>query len=189
MKKDTKSSYSVLSNIGFMVKTAWGTYKQVLVLCVLYGLFDLMVNVVQLFVAPTVLRQVHSGVTAAQLIQTILMFAGLLFLANAGKSYTDDNSLYGRIAVRSVLIRRMENHFATTSYPNTQDPHYLALTERVIHTVNSNRAATGMDLTGWSGTYYLSRCFSQIAGHPADHQSFNQRCSIPCLPENEPVGT
>lgn len=151
MKKETKSSYSVLSSIGFMVKTAWGTYKQVLVLCVLYGLFDLMVNVVQLFVAPTVLRQVQSGVTAAQLIQTILMFAGLLFLANAGKSYTDDNSFYGRIAVRSVLSRRMEDHFATTSYPNTQDPDYLALTKRVKYTINSNSAATEAiwETLGW----------------------------------------
>ena len=137
----TKPPYSVFSNVWFMVKAAWHSYKQIIVLCVLFALFELMAQVVQLYLSPTILAQVQEKASAGHLIKTILVFAGLLFVSNAGKVYTDDNALYGRIALRSQLIALVENKFATTSYPNVEDPKYYEDLMRLMPSFNSNAGA------------------------------------------------
>ena len=146
-----KPKYGTLSNVAFMIKEAWHSWKQILVLCLLYGLFDLMVTVVQMYVSPSILAKVQQGVSARELILTILLFAGLLFLASAGKAYTDDTGLFGRMALRTGFINQMEEKYASTSYPNIEDPVFYELFSKAKDCVSDNRASTEAfwETLGW----------------------------------------
>ena len=136
----TKPPYSVFSNVWFMMKAAWHSYKQIIVLCVLFALFDLMSSVVQLFATPTILEKIQTGPSAMMLLKTIFLFVGLLFFANAGKTYTRDNGIFGKAVLRSSFMQAMNDKYAETSLPNAEDPEYIALGSRVLPVVYNNNS-------------------------------------------------
>ena len=57
MKKKEKPKYNTVQNIGWMVKMAWNSSRRVLLFCVLTAVLEVLLNLVQLYLAPEVREQ------------------------------------------------------------------------------------------------------------------------------------
>ena len=139
MKKKARPSHGIFSNVCWMLKNAWRSCKTVPLWCVVYALLTVGLNLAELFVAPEILGKVESSAPVSELITTICIFAGLLFLLNGSKKYIDGFSMWGRIEARSYLVGRLDQKSCQTSYPNTLDPDVIKLREHAEQTVNSNQ--------------------------------------------------
>ena len=64
-----------------------------------------------------------------------------MFLA-AASGYVGANTMYGRITVRSELIKLLNRKMATTSYPNLEDEKFKKLSTKASGSTDSNSAAT-----------------------------------------------
>lgn len=141
MKKE-KSAYSLAQNLRFMLRYACRNARRVLVLAVLLSALHVAVNLVQLFIAPEILRRVETGAPLGELLGTIGAFTAALWAINWLTQYVDGNVLYGRVEVRSAIVKDINEKACTTSYPNTLDPAVMKLKEKADEATGSNHEAT-----------------------------------------------
>ena len=154
--KKTKAKYNLWQNTGFMIRCAWGSCRSVLLLVVLLALTASGKAVLELLLAPAVLQRLEAGASFGALAGTIGLFTlGLLALSTL-REYLDKNALYGRIEVRSGLVRRIAMKFAATSYCNTLDTRFLALRQKANRATDGNSEATEAVWTTW--TEILTGC-------------------------------
>ena len=135
--KTEKPKYGMWSNSAFMIRLAWKTLKSVLWLCLLQAALAVGANLLELLIAPAVLGAIEMAVPLPQLLWIVFVFAGGLMLVGAVSSYVSENTMCGRIEVRSVLITQIHDKFSMTSYPNTGNQTVLKLLE------NSKKAVRG----------------------------------------------
>lgn len=130
-------------NAWFMIKLSWTSgEKKVLVLSLLSALTAVALNLVNLYVSPTILSVVERRASVSELIWTIVIFVLVLMFVSAASAYVNTNTLYGRISVRQELITLLNKKSATTSYPNLFDDKFQKLNTTVQKSISSNRAAT-----------------------------------------------
>jgi len=130
-------------NSWYMIKLAWTTgEKKVIVLSLLSALFAVALNLINLYVSPTILSVVERKATVAELILTIVVFVAALMFVSAASSYVNENTLYGRISTRCEIIAQLQRKAATTSYPNLFDDKFKKLKMKSQEAIGSNRAAT-----------------------------------------------
>lgn len=142
-EKAPKPKYNMAQNSWFMIKLAWTSgEKKVIVLSLLSALFAVALNLINLYVSPTILSVVERQASVTELIVTIVVFVAALMLVSAASSYVNTNTLYGRISVRSEIINLLNRKMATTSYQNISDERFKTLKIKVQETIGSNRAAT-----------------------------------------------
>lgn len=142
-EKAPKPKYNMAQNSWFMIKLAWTSgEKKVIVLSLLSALFAVALNLINLYVSPTILSVVERQASVTELIVTIVVFVAALMLVSAASSYVNTNTLYGRISVRSEIINLLNRKMATTSYQNISDERFKTLKIKVQETIRSNRAAT-----------------------------------------------
>ncbi len=142
-EKAPKPKYNMAQNSWFMIKLAWTSgEKKVIVLSLLSALFAVALNLINLYVAPTILSVVERQASVKELIVTIAVFVAALMLVSAASSYVNTNTLYGRISVRCEIINLLNRKMATTSYQNISDERFKTLKIKVQETIGSNRAAT-----------------------------------------------
>ena len=120
-EKKTKPKYSSVENVGWMIANAWRECRSVLLICIIIAVVSVALNLTELFIAPQILQRVENGAEVSSLLLTIVIFSGALFLLMGLKRYFEDNSLYGRIAVRTAIIVKINEKTNTTSYPNMLD--------------------------------------------------------------------
>ena len=156
-EKAPKPKYNMAQNSWFMIKLAWTSgEKKVIVLSLLSALTAVALNLINLYVSPTILSVVERQASVTELIVTIVVFVAALMLVSAASSYVNTNTLYGRISVRCEIINLLNRKMATTSYQNIGDERFKTLKIKVQETIGSNRAATEAvwttltDLTGLS---------------------------------------
>ena len=138
-----KPKYGAFSNSLFMVRTACGMQeKKVLFILLASVTLALGINLTTLFLAPTVLTQVESGVSIGRLLLTIGIFSLVLMLLRALAAYTDTNKLYSRVQVRTGIVAMLNGKGNRTSYPNVQDEKFRALFAKAGDACSSNIAAT-----------------------------------------------
>lgn len=126
-----------------MIKLSWTSgEKKVLVLSLLSALTAVALNLVNLYVSPTILSVVERRASVSELIWTIVIFVLVLMFVSAASAYVNTNTLYGRISVRQELITLLNKKSATTSYPNLFDDKFQKLNTTVQKSISSNRAAT-----------------------------------------------
>ena len=95
--KKTKPKYNVFQNIWFMISLAWRQKeKKVIFTMVLLVLLGVSLNLINLYIAPTILNAIETKVSFSELIITILVFITALTLTNALNSYVNSNVLYGK---------------------------------------------------------------------------------------------
>lgn len=135
-----KPKYGIWSNVRFMMKNARKYAPSVLWLCAAFAVLSVSIQLVQLLVAPMVLRKVETSAPLGELLGTIALFALLLLVLNALMGYLDENIMYGRIEVRSGIIKDINDKACTTSYPHTRSPQVLKLQEDAQNACNSNNA-------------------------------------------------
>lgn len=142
MKEKEKPKYSVWQNVCFMVRTAWRRRKSVLFLCLALAALSVGTSLAQLFVAPQILSKVEQAAPLAELLGTIAAFSLGLFLLNALYGYADENSIYGRIDIRTAIMNALNRKACVTSYPNTRDPDVIKLQEKAKSTCSGNQEPT-----------------------------------------------
>lgn len=133
-----KQTYSVWQNICYMVTNAWKHAPSVLWLCFIFAALSLGINVAQLYLPPVVLSKVETLAPLSELLITIGIFTGILVLLNGLLGYVDENTLYGRIEIRSAIIGDIREKACTTSYPNITDPDVQKLKEKAMDACSSN---------------------------------------------------
>lgn len=141
--KTPKPKYNMGQNAWFMIKLAWTSgEKKVIVLSLLSALFAVALNLINLYVSPTILSVVERKASVTELIVTIVVFVAALMLVSAASSYVNTNTLYGRISVRFEIITLLNRKAATTAYPNINDEKFKELKIKAQMSIGSNRAAT-----------------------------------------------
>ena len=140
--KKEKPKYNIWQNICFSVKIAWQTRKQVLIVCVGVAIISVILNLVQLYVAPTILSKVEQQASIPDLIITICGFTALLFLFSALKDYFETSRQPAEIDVRTAIIRLITRKTCDTSYPNIRDPKVLKLKEQADMATGGNSEAS-----------------------------------------------
>lgn len=141
-EKKTKPKYSSVENVGWMIANAWRECRSVLLICVIIAVVSVALNLTELFIAPQILQRVENGAEVSSLLLTIAVSSGALFLLMGLKRYFEDNSLYGRIAVRTAIIVKINEKTNTTSYPNMLDSKIQKLRSKAYDATDGNSEAS-----------------------------------------------
>ena len=141
MKLKEKPKYNIWQNVSFSVKLAWQTRKRVLVITAAAAILSVLLNLVQLYVAPEILSKVEQQAPLGQLLLTIGGFTAALFLLIGLVDYLDTVRQPGEIDVRTAIIQLMTRKTCETSYPNIRDPKVLKLKEQAGAAVGGNSDA------------------------------------------------
>ena len=142
MKTKEKPKYHIFQNIVWMVKTAWESRKSVLVFCILTAVLEILLNLIQLYIAPEVLVRVEKKAPIGELLMTIGIFTAGLFFVQGFKEYVSRNTLFSRVDVRSAIIGKIVKKCNSTSYPNTLDVNFIKLREKAYFACEGNNQAT-----------------------------------------------
>ena len=142
-EKKSKPQYNVLQNTAWMVRLAWEEKeKKVLVLSLFIALFSVAVNLLNLYVVPTILAAVESKAPLGELLGTILFFAAALMFCNAVTTYLSENVFFGRVTLRGAILSRLVTKHLTTSYANLNDEKYLNSFNKASSSCGNNYEAT-----------------------------------------------
>ena len=112
-------------NTAFMLRTAWRVDKNVIFLCAAVAGVTAGNTTVELLIGPAVLRHVENARALGSLLGSIAAFALLLMALSAANAYLNENTLFGRVTVRSDLVRQIAEKTARTSFPNTLESDFL----------------------------------------------------------------
>ena len=122
MKNKEKPKYSMWQSICFMLRYAWKYCKQVLFLCIVIPVLELLLSLAQLYISPVILKLVENAAPLNRLLGTIGVFSLALLLLRGLKEYVNQNVLYGRVLIRSEIGNDINRKGCVTSYPNIVDP-------------------------------------------------------------------
>ena len=141
MKKE--KTYSMISNVCYMIKFAWNMEeKKVIILCLLLSLFNTIFNLLQLTILPVLLMIIEKHQQLQEFLMTMLIFVGSMVLCSFMVSYIEANTLFGRISVRTALLSQLNNKAAKTSYPNLANKEFSDLLAKASKVCRSNAEAT-----------------------------------------------
>ena len=151
-KEKKKPKYNEFQTTGWMISLAWKHDKSVLGFALLIPSIAVALNLVQLFIAPTVLGKVEAVAPLEELLGTILLFSAALFLLLGLQAFTQARDQIGPIVVRTKIIGLINRKVCTTSYPNLMDTKFK---EAVAE---SRRATNG----NWEASEHIWRTLSDI---------------------------
>ena len=157
MKKE-KCAYSLPSNLAFMVRYARRYAKRVLVLCLASVVLQTAQRLIQLFIAPEILRRVEEAAPMSELLGAIGAFTAALWAVSWLTQYLNGVALFGQVEVRSAMVKDINEQASVTAYPNTLDPDIMKLKAKVDDATGSNNMATEAIWTT------LSTLMTNIAG-------------------------
>lgn len=140
-EKETKK-YGVLSNSLFMLHVAVDKVPSVIVFALLQGALAVLAAVLELYVAPSVLKNLEMRGTLSELLRIILFFTVGIASVSALQSYVDQNTLFGRIEVRNALVNRIRIKTSTCSYPLHEKQEFINLLVKANDTVSDNDRAS-----------------------------------------------
>lgn len=142
MKKE-KPKYNMAQNTWFMVKLAWTSReKKVLVLGLLTALLTVALNLINLYVSPTVLGVVERHGSLGELAATLGGFVLALMVVSAAENYVSTNVRFGQVTVRTEIINLLTRKAAITSYPNWEDDRFQKLLSKASRCTYTNWEAT-----------------------------------------------
>lgn len=143
MKKKEKPKYNMAQNTWFMVKLAWTSReKKVLVLGLLSALLTVALNLINLYVSPTVLGVVERHGSLGELAATLGGFVLALMVVSAAANYISTNVRFGQVTVRTEIINLLTRKAAITSYPNWEDDRFQKLLSKASRCTYTNWEAT-----------------------------------------------
>jgi len=141
MNENNKPNYGVTQNVLWMIQTAWGSRKRTLLFCLLTATLEVLLNVVQLYIAPEVLSKVEQRVSPLELLATIGVFTAALFLIRGAMAYIKENTLFARVDVRSAIIGKAAAKCNETAYPNTLREAFTKLRAKAYQSCQGNNEA------------------------------------------------
>lgn len=138
MKSKEKPQYSVVQNIIYAVGLAWKHSKLLLVLPAVSSLLGIVINLVQLYIAPVILEKVDHVVPIAELLWTIATFTVTLLVSHCLKSYVDEVKYIGDMRLHDALSIQLMRRGCTTSYPNQLNPQFRGKQNNAMSAVMGN---------------------------------------------------
>lgn len=141
-KSKKQTSYSILSNVMWMVKLAWQTSKAAPILCLVSAILEILLQVTNLYIAPGILHQVEIHASLSCLLLTIGAFTAALFLLMGLKEYVRDNTTCPFISVRTAIIEKIGEKCNTTAYSNTLDTSFIKLRDKAFFCTSTNSQST-----------------------------------------------
>lgn len=130
-------------NSWYMIKLAWREReKKVIILSALLALLAVAKNIIELYVSPMIISVLERQGSITELMLTIAFFAVSLMLASAAYAYIEENVLFGRITVRSLIINQINLKASTTSYPNLYSKDFSDMLNKARHYTTSNWEST-----------------------------------------------
>ena len=141
-KKKEKPLYNLWQNTAWMIGNAWKTRKSVLFLCVAVAAGGVAMSLTELFVTPVILQKVETAVPFPELLAAIIGFALLLMFLSALNAYLGNNTLFGRVEIRTSIMEMINRKYDMTSFPNTEDPAALKKLEKAQNATCNNNEAT-----------------------------------------------
>lgn len=142
MKQTQTQKYSTLQNVGYMLSVARRYYKSVPLLCIATAVVTAGSTVAQMLIVPAVLHQVELHSSLSALVTMILFFGAVLFVLYGLKAYLAENVSIGREDLRLILITKISDKMAGTSFVNVLDTEFNNRVERSIMTCQSPASAT-----------------------------------------------
>ena len=142
MKMKEKPKYNVFQNVQWMANLAWRTRKRVLFFCAVSAVLVVLLNLIQLYIAPRILSCVERQVPMGELLVTIGAFTAALFLVKGLDAYIDQNTMFARVDVRRTIIAKLSEKCCATSYPNTLEESFIQLREKAHEACGGNDQAT-----------------------------------------------
>ena len=133
-----------------MLRQAWESCKSVIFLCIILAVVTAANTVAELLIAPSVLKKVETSAPLSELFFTIVGFGGILLILAGLKAYIQENTLYGRVEVRSSLIRQLGGKLAGTSYPNLLDTKFMDIKSKAYRICSGNSEATEAIWNTWT---------------------------------------
>lgn len=143
--------YGVLKNSLFMLQEARKNVPSVIWLAVLDGLIAVAVSVIELYVAPSILKNLEMHGTLSGLLSTILFFTAGITAASAVQAYVWQNMRYGRIELRDHIVTRVRYKMSTSSYPLREKQAFINLLVKANDALNDNDKASEAIWTTFTG--------------------------------------
>lgn len=140
--KNHKSEYSVIQTVLFMIRQAAKEAPTVLVWLVADAILALILQLLELYVTPVLLRDMERQIAWNELVKTILLFSGGMLLLTGLKEYMNDATYQGKIEIRMSLCKAITTKAGTTSYCNLGKKDFQEKKERANQATNGNNRAT-----------------------------------------------
>lgn len=136
MKKAKK--YPIFHGLRFMLQQAWHTRKRVPLICAGAALVGVAQNLCNLFIAPVILGKVENQVPLPELLGTIALCTGLIWLLSWLDKYGYHVRKPAEIDVRCGIMQMLNGKACRTSFPNVHDPERQKLRLRAEQTTWGN---------------------------------------------------
>ncbi len=156
MNKQKSKRVKPWKSIAYMVSMAWKHGKIVLPSVLVISAWSIGANIVQLYVAPAILQKVEEYAPWQELLGTVVLFSGLLFLLSTLREYASSFVWPNRLAVQLQIATDVSRKTCTTSYPNTSDPEVIKVREGAVRAADGGDDGTG---SFWS---VFDRLFTHI---------------------------
>lgn len=137
-----KSEYGVIPSNIFMIRQAAKEAPAVLVWLVVDAILALILQLLELYVTPVLLRDIEEQIALKELVRTILFFSGGILLLTGLKEYINNATYQGKIEIRMSLCKAITAKIGATSYCNLGKKDFQEKKERTNQATNSNSSAT-----------------------------------------------
>lgn len=136
-----KPRFNMFQSIWFMVKTVWkGKEKRIIFLSLILVFSSVVLNLLNLYVTPSILSAIEQKVPLSELFMIILFFTfGLLFVS-ALSAYVEPNVM--GVAGRMLVVESVCKKSSITSYPNLLDDRFNKLKAQAWDYTGNNSAST-----------------------------------------------
>lgn len=137
-----KSEYSVIQSTLFMIRQATKEAPLVLVWVIADAFLALILQLLELYVTPVLLRGIEEQIALKELVSTILFFSSGILLLTGLKEYINNATYQGKIETRMSLCKAITAKIGATSYCNLGKKDFQEKRERANQATNSNYRAT-----------------------------------------------
>ena len=113
-----------------------------LVWLVVDAILALILQLLELYVTPVLLRDIEEQIALKELVTTILFFSSGILLLTGLKEYINNATYQGKIEIRMSLCKAITEKIGATSYCNLGKKDFQEKKERTNQATNSNSSAT-----------------------------------------------
>ena len=139
-KKTKPTKYGMINNSLFMFKTAFENLPSVPLLTLFQALLAVAISVLELYVAPTVLKKLEIHSSLKELLFTILFFTLGIMSVAALNAYLKQNLMFGRCELRADISYMLFGKAGTCSYPFLENHDFNKLLSKAQEATESNQA-------------------------------------------------
>lgn len=138
-----KPKYNMLQNTFFMIGLAFKSKeKKVLFHIICLVISGVALNLINLFIAPSILNSIEQKDSLLKLLLIIFGFVVALIITYALDAYISSIQLFGRVSIRLEIIALINSKNCRTSYPNIENEEFQKLSEQASIYCGSNSQAT-----------------------------------------------